>query len=194
MADYVSGKEMYAELVIYRAEYDKAVAEGLEKPVPSKKLAECILQIARRLMNSHNFVGYTYKDEMISDAIIKCLHKIHRFDPSISQNCFAFFTQVCWNAAINRITAEQYEASVKAKMIREKLSSDFVQHGVDADADDGSNSFVEFLKENDAYVDYIDERARKKTQETSRHKNKTPYAKQKTVVEQEEVFDLSKFE
>lgn len=196
MAEYINGKEMYAELVIYNTLYKKSLVDGHEKPQVSKKLAHSIIQIATRLTNSYNFVNYTYKDEMISDAILKCLDKVHRFDPTISEQSFAFFTQVAWNACVNRIKIEQKESSVKARLIREKMSSEFVSHGVDSDADDGGNSFVEFLKENDAFVDYIEIKKNKvvSTHPNMTHRNKTPYAKKHVEVVDDYYFDLSEFE
>lgn len=197
MADYVNGKELTAELTIYHAAYVSSVELGEEKPQVSEVIGNAFIQIATRLSNSFNFIGYPYKEEMIGDGIIKCLNKVHRFDPSISENSFAFFTQICWNAAINRIKEEQKESSVKARMIREKMSSEFVAHGVDSDNDDGSNAFVEFLKENDSFVDYID---LKKQQiltaqpESSKHRNKTAYVKKVVEVAKEEYFDLTMFE
>ena len=196
--DYINGKAFFAELTIYHAQYVLSVREETEKPEMLNAIAHAIIQICTRLSNSFNFIGYTYKDEMISDAIVKCFAKVHRFDPSISENAFAFFTQCAYNAFINRIKIEQKQSSVKARIIREKMSSEFVAHGVDSDADDGSNAFVEFLKENDSFVDYIDQR-KQKTQtgvpDSLKHRNKTAYSK-KEAIEQEflEEFDLSMFE
>lgn len=197
MADYINGKEMFAELVIYHATYKASKELGEEKPQISDKIANSFIQIATRLSNSFNFVGYTYKDEFISDGIIKCLDKVHCFDPAKSENCFAYFTQVCWNAAILRIKTEQKQSSVKARMIREKMSSEFVAHGVDSDTDDGSNAFVEFLKENDSYIDYIElKKERSGVHDSFKHKNKTSYASKKNVVLVDDLpeFDLSQFE
>ena len=104
MAEYVNGKELFAELSIYHKLYTEATEKGEAKPQISNTIAHAIIQIATRMANSWNFVGYTYKDEMISDAILKCYEKIHRFDPSISNNSFGFVSQVTWNSFINRIT------------------------------------------------------------------------------------------
>jgi hypothetical protein len=196
MADYINGKEFYEELKIYHAKYLESVTQGEDKPLLSDKIAFAIIQISTRLMNSYNFVNYTYRDEMISDAILKCLDKVHRFDPAISENAFAFFTQISWHAAITRIKVEQKESSVKARLIREKMSSEFVTHGVDSDNDDGGNSFVEFLKENDAFVDYIDLKKQASTNQhdSMKHRNKTPYVKKAKEVVDDYYFDLSEFE
>ena len=196
--DYVNGKELTEELRVYRATYLKSVELGEEKPPVSEVIGGAFVQIATRLSNSYNFIGYTYRDEMIGDGIIKCLNKVHRFDPEVSENSFAFFSQICWNAAINRIKEEQKESSIKARMIREKMSSEFVAHGVDSDNDDGSNAFVEFLKENDSFVDYIDLKKQQlkiySQPDSMKHRNKTAYSKKAVHIPEEEDFDLTMFE
>ena len=197
MSDYINGKELTAALSVYHDAYLKSIELGQEKPQVSNVIGNAFIQIATRLSNSFNFIGYPYKEEMIGDGIIKCLSKVHRFDPKISDNSFAFFTQICWNAAINRIKEEQKESSVKARMIREKMSSEFVAHGVDSDKDDGSNAFVEFLKENDSFVDYIDlkkQQVSKMQPESSKHRNKTAYVKKTVTIIEQDNFDLTLFE
>lgn len=195
--DYVNGKEMYAELVDFHSKYHAAVEAKSELPQVSNKLAGCFIQIANRLSNSYNFVNYTYKEEMIGDAIEKCLKKAHCFDPIRSEQAFAYFTQLCWNSFCLRIKKEQKESSVKAKLIRHKMSSEFVAHGADFDTDSGDNSFITFLQENDAYVDYIEQSKTAVKQLTSlKHRNKTPYKKKAEVAKKVPVFetDLSIFE
>jgi hypothetical protein len=136
---------------------------------------------------------------MVADGIMKCLLKIHLFDSERSQNPFAYISQICWNAFILRIKIEQNQSSVKAKLIREKMSSEYVQHGVDADPDD-SNAFVEFLKANDAYVDYNQARIDKHASgihPSLKHRNKTAYVTKEDdpeALDGTEQFDLSMFE
>lgn len=182
MAEYVNGKELHLELAIYHEAYQQSLLAGTEKPRISEKLGHAFLQIATRMASRPNFSGYSYKDDMISDAIMQCISKVHTYDPArVNQDFpsgFAWVSQVAWNSFVGRIKKEQHQSSVKAKLIREKLSSDFIQHGVDADNETSDNSFVNFLKENDAFIDYneIREQNEKKQKLSSlTHRNKTPY-------------------
>lgn len=191
---YVSNKDLTASCAIYSAAYKKAKENGTELPNLPEDIGHAILQIATRLMNNHNFVGYSFKDEMIADAVYKCVKKAHNFDPEKSDNSFAFFSQVSWNQAIERIKIERRQTSIKAKMINEKLSSDFVMHGGMQDDPDFSNAFVEFLKDNEVLVDhYAVARDEKnfKVHDSLVHRNKSAYVKK--VKEVEETFDLSEF-
>lgn len=197
MADYVNNKELYAELKLYNQKYKLSLELGEEKPQISDKIANAIIQIATRMSNSYNFVGYSYKSEMISDGILKCFSKIHSFDPEKSENPFAWASQVVWNSFLLRIKKEQQQSSVKARLIRNKMSSEFVEHGADYDNENGDNGFVEFLKANDAFVDYIEQsKTSTKQNESTKHRNKTPYRKKADTVVKEVIpeVDLTIFE
>lgn len=199
MADYINGKELFVEMVEYKNTYNEAIANGKEAPPLTRKICDAIIQINNRLASSFKFTNYPFKEDLISDGIFKCMRKVHLFDPERTENVFAYLTQIAYNQFLLRIKTEQYQMSVKAKMIRTKLSSEFVAHGVDADIDDGSNSFVEFLKEHDSYVDYIEQRDIEEKKEAEspskyvKHRNKTPYKKKKETVS-EEVIDIELFE
>jgi hypothetical protein len=194
---YVNGREFFEAMKEYHGQYLESIEHGTEKPQVSNVIARAITQINNRLSNLYNFNGYTYKSEMISDGILKCLEKVHRFDPSVSENPFAFFTQISWQCFISRIKIEQHQSSVKAKMIREKMSDEFVEHGVDSDNEDSGNAFVEFLKDVDCFTDYTAQRIEKIKKEIHPslvHRNKTAY-KKKDVLEKEPKHDtdLSEF-
>lgn len=190
--NYINNKDLFEELKTYRVMYLVSVQTGTERPHIPDPIAWAIMRISNKLMNSFRFVNYTYKEEMIGDAILKCCAKIHLFDPDKSENPFAYITQIAWNAAINRIKFEQNQSSVKARIIRETLSSEFTDHGIEDE--DTQNSFVTFLKENDVYVDYNAERARKAAElhPSLTHRNKTKQVKKEEI--EEEVFDLTQFE
>lgn len=177
---YVNGKEFFAMLKEYHASYLESVRLEQEKPGVSNEIAGAIIQICNRLSNSYNFIGYSYKDEMIADAIIKCIEKIHRFDPAISENPFAFCTQIAFNAFINRIKLEQKQASIRARLINDKVTSDFVERSLENDVD-ATNAFVGFLKDNNIFIDYFEERKGNIQTGTIhpslKHRNHTPYVK-----------------
>lgn len=177
---YVNGKEFFVMLKAYHESYLLSVENQTDKPLVSNEIAGAIVQICNRLSNSFNFIGYSYKDEMIADGIFKCLDKVHRFDPAISQNPFGFFSQLAYNAFINRIKIEQKQASIRARLINEKVTSDFVEQSLENDVD-ATNAFVGFLKDNNIFVDYYEER--KENAQTGtlhpalKHRNLTPYTK-----------------
>jgi len=165
--DYVSNKHLLESFVEYRKMMAEAATSGLERPQLTRPICEAILQICHRLSTRYNFVNYSYKEEMIGDAIIKCVAKAHLFDPEKSSNPFAYITQIAFNEFVTRIKLEHKQVSVKSKLIKESMTSDFLE-SMESESDEFKNSFVEFLKMNDTYKDYTAESNDKKKKEKSK--------------------------
>jgi hypothetical protein len=119
--NYIDNKKFYAEMIIYRRLYDESVAAGAPRPIVSRYIGECIMLIATRLATRPNFVGYSYKDEMISDGIENCLAYIHNFNPEKSTNPFAYFTQIIYYAFLRRIQKEKKQLYIKHKSFENSM-------------------------------------------------------------------------
>ena len=91
--------------------------DGVEKPRVTEYIGECIYKIATRLSTKPNFINYSYRDEMIADAIENCLMYFENFDPKKSKNPFAYFTQIVYYAFIRRISKEKKQQYVKYKSL-----------------------------------------------------------------------------
>lgn len=76
---------------------------------PSVYLCECINKIASGLSFSPSFINYTYKEEMVGDAIVKMYSALKRkkFDVNSETNPFSYFTTIAFHAFINRIKKEK---------------------------------------------------------------------------------------
>lgn len=74
-------------------------------------LADMVQKIATRLGYAHNFLKYSYKEEMIGDAIIKMITALtrKRFKCDSGFNPFSYFTKVAYRAFQNRIKKEKKE-------------------------------------------------------------------------------------
>lgn len=74
-------------------------------------LADMIQKIATRLGYAHNFLRYSYKEEMIGDAVIKMITALtrKRFMCDSGYNPFSYFTKVAYRAFQNRIKKEKKE-------------------------------------------------------------------------------------
>jgi hypothetical protein len=104
---YVKNADLYAAMVEYRKAVADASLVGRPKPRVPTYVGECIMKIATHLAYRPNFSNYTFRDEMISDGIENCLQYIDNFDPSKSQNPFAYFTQIIYYAFLRRIQKEK---------------------------------------------------------------------------------------
>ena len=98
---YVNNAEFLAALLDYKAQVQKAKDAGLDIPPISNYIGDCFIKIARHLSYKHNFINYSYKDEMISDGIENCLAVVKNFDPEKSKNPFAYFTQIIFLSLIH---------------------------------------------------------------------------------------------
>ena len=115
--NYVDNKKLFRVLV----DYKKQCAERPDNPPPIPEyIGECLLMIATRLSSKQNFASYTFRDEMISDAIENCILYMHNFNPEKSQNPFAYFTQVTHYAFIRRIEREKKYVYTKYKYAMHK--------------------------------------------------------------------------
>lgn len=72
-------------------------------------LADMVQKIATRLGYAHNFLRYSYKEEMIGDAVIKMITALtrKRFKCDSGYNPFSYFTKVAYRAFQNRIKKEK---------------------------------------------------------------------------------------
>lgn len=75
----------------------------------SDTLGLMIKKIACGMSYCPNFINYTYKDEMISDAIYKMSRAIvrHCYKVESSFSPFAYLSMCSWTAFINRISKEK---------------------------------------------------------------------------------------
>ena len=57
-----------------------------------------LLTIANKYSSKSNFYGYTWKDDMVSEAVCTCIRYLRNFNPEKSTNAFAYVTQIIKNA------------------------------------------------------------------------------------------------
>lgn len=115
---YVDNAKLLQALTDHRSRLHLAKEQGKEKPRLPEYVGECILKIATHLTSRPNFSGYSYRDEMIADAIENCVLYLDNFDPAKSSSPFSYITQICWYASIRRIQKEKKNQYVKYKVIQ----------------------------------------------------------------------------
>jgi len=112
---YVNNKTLFEEMVKFKEKTKEAEEAGRQLPKIPNYIGECFLMICNKLSTKPNFMGYSYRDDMIADAIENCVVAAHSFDPEKSSNPFAYFTQIAWNAFIRRIQKEKKQSYIKHK-------------------------------------------------------------------------------
>ncbi len=93
-------------------------------------LAESINKIAIGLSYAPNFINYSYKDEMIGDAILKMFSalKNKKFNVDTGNSPFSYFTTIAYHAFINRIKKEKRYRETISKY-QENVYSDIMNEG-----------------------------------------------------------------
>ena len=112
---YIDNNEFLAVLVKYQKDVRRAKRNKENKPPIPNYIGECFMKIAEGLSHRPNFINYTYRDEMIADGIENCIMYFENFDPSKSNNAFAYFTQIIYFAFLRRIQKEKKQMYVKYK-------------------------------------------------------------------------------
>jgi hypothetical protein len=144
---YVSNADFLVAMKAYREKVLEAAEAGEPKPRVPEYIGECILKIATHLSYKSNFIGYTYREDMILDGVENCLQYISNFDPTKSSNPFAYFTQIIYYAFIRKIQKEKKQSYIKNKMIMEMPFEMFELQEQD-EGSDYSNSMMDYLRNN----------------------------------------------
>lgn len=106
---------MYEVLCEYKKKVEEAEQKGIEKPIIPDYLGECFILISQRLSMKINFINYSWRDEMIADAIENAVMVVDNFDCDKYTNPFAYFTTVIYWAFVRRIDKENKQSYIKYK-------------------------------------------------------------------------------
>jgi hypothetical protein len=156
---YVKNDEFLAEMIKYREEYLKHEKDPdkFPRPRPSEYIGKAILSIATNLSSKGNFANYTYRDEMVSDAIENCFQYLKNFDPSKSSNPFAYFTQISHFAFIRRIQKEKRQAYTKVKLFENaKIDKYNIANYAGEEVLDAANPMAAAFNLTDRDMDFFD--------------------------------------
>ena len=120
---YVNNAKFSQAVVEYCTELQAAkAARKNDLPKVTNYIAECFLKISEGLSHKHNFIRYTYREEMVMDAVENCLRAIENYNieaatRSGNPNAFAYFTQIAWYAFLRRIAKEKKQQDIKLRYL-----------------------------------------------------------------------------
>ena len=172
---YVNNKQFSHAVVDYVKEVNDAENSGTELPKVPDYIAMSFMKIAEGLSHKANFIRYTYRDEMVMDAVENCLKAIKNYNINAATrtgnpNAFAYFTQISWYAFLRRIEKEKRQQDIKMKYISQSPFEDFaVSDQVDEASLAAAHQYVDSLRvkidqvrNRDAYYDAIEKEEKKK--------------------------------
>jgi len=176
-AHYVNNAEFSQAVVNYVTEINKAKADNADLPKVPDYIAQCFLSIAEGLSHKSNFIRYTYREEMVMDAVENCLKAIENYNIEAATrtgnpNAFAYFTQITWYAFLRRIAKEKKQQDIKLKY----LTRSGIENFVDGDMSDNYmnvvGSFVDTLKDRIDKVRHADQEIKEYIKEEKKEKKK----------------------
>jgi len=154
---YVNNAEFSQAVVDYVTIVNECQENNTEVPKVPDYIAQCFLRISEGLSHKSNFIRYTYREEMVMDAVENCLKAILNYNLEAATrtgkpNAFAYFTQITWYAFLRRIAKEKKQQDIKMKYLTKSGIENFIdnEHG-----DDMSNQVV------GAFVDTLRDRIEK---------------------------------
>jgi hypothetical protein len=158
---YVNNKEFSQAVVEYCTVLKEAKEANQPLPIVPDYIAQCFLKISEGLSHKSNFIRYTYREEMVMDAVENCLKAIENYDidaatRSGNPNAFAYFTQISWYAFLRRIAKEKKQQDIKLKYLSQSGIEQYILNDVDdVAANNAVQAFIDQLKDR---IDKVKER------------------------------------
>ena len=149
---YVNNAQFSQAIVDYVTVLNEA--KKTQEPLPKVPdyIAQCFLKICEGLSHKSNFVRYTYREEMVMDAVENCLKAVENYDIEAATrtgkpNAFAYFTQISWYAFLRRIEREKKQQDIKMKYIEQSGIENFLDNELgDAQSASVAAAFVDSLR------------------------------------------------
>ena len=130
---YVNNAQFFQAIVEYKRLVKDSVEKGLDKPRISDYIGKCLYKIANKLSTKPCFIGYSFRDEMISDGVENCIVYFDDYDPLKSQNPFAYFTQIIFYAFLRRIGKEEKNRYIIYKNFQDTMTNNDISLFIDSE-------------------------------------------------------------
>ena len=172
---YINNSEFSLAIVEYVKEVTIAKEGEAKLPIVPDYIARSFLQIAENLSHKSNFIRYTYREEMVMDAVENCLRAINNYNIDTATrtgnpNAFSYFTQICFYAFIRRITKEKKQQEIKFKFIEKMGIEDFVEMGMDGNVAQETMNYVDTLRQRISQVATKDKAVKEFAQKEKKEK------------------------
>jgi len=106
---YINNKDLIPELEKMKLNNDKI----------SEELGKMFYLIARNLSNKSNYISYTWKQDMVQEAVFTCVKYIKNFNLEKSRNPFAYITTICNHSFIAYIKKQKKHSVIKDTCYKE---------------------------------------------------------------------------
>ena len=131
-SNYINNKEFSQAVFSYVEECNECKKKGIQVPIVPNYVALGFQQIAEGLSHRPNFISYSYRDEMVMDAVENCLKAIRNYNIEAATrtgnpNAFAYFTQISYYAFLRRIAKEKKQQEIKDIYFENSFAADLIE-------------------------------------------------------------------
>lgn len=166
---YIDNKKFSQAVVDYVTSVNIQKESEGDIPKVTDYIAISFMKIAEGLSHRPNFIRYTYRDEMVMDAVENCLKAImnYRIDATTrtgNPNAFSYFTQICFYAFLRRLAKEKKQQDIKKAWISRIDIQDLIEYTKGTEGDNETEAyFIDQLKMKiDELYDYESPQKKKK--------------------------------
>ena len=96
-----------------------AVIRAKELGRVTDELAKMLLMIAERYSFKSNFGGYSFREDMVSFALINLCANALKFNPETSKNPFSYYTSAIHNSFLQYLLDEKDHRNIRDKLLIE---------------------------------------------------------------------------
>lgn len=162
---YVNNREFSQAVVDYVKVVHAAKSAHKDIPNVTEYIGKCMLKIAEGLSRKPNFIRYTYREEMVMDAVENCIKAIMNYNVNAKTrsgvpNAFAYFTQICYYAFLRRIFKEKKQQDIK-ELYRKHAGIESFAHFDDMDgvtpSHTGGEGIIERIRNKTAAIHKFDD-------------------------------------
>src|SRR6185312_3786473 len=156
--NYIDNDKLDKELIQYVNQCNLAKSQGIVAhsdnwPRINDYLADSINKLVTHMSYNGSFISYTYKEEMIGNAIINVLKYLHTYDytrvgkEGQPRRAFAWLSMIVWRSFLQTIDEEKTQTYIKFKLIDEGSYLDEYSTQ-DTDSGNYNNTYIDFLRDN----------------------------------------------
>lgn len=148
----VDNKEFTQQVIEFGRNRKEASKNNHDLPDIPDWIGVSIYKICHGVSMRPNFRGYSYREDMVSDAIEDCVKAVKNYDPDAATrsgkpNAHGYFSQVAYWAMVRRIQLEEKEVNMKIDMIHRSGLDAFVAAG-DVETTQICESYLHELRAN----------------------------------------------
>ena len=112
----------------------------------TNELAEMLMTIATRYSYKSNFGGYSFRDDMVSFALVNLCANALKFNPEKSNNPFSYYTSAIHNSFLQFIASERDHRDIRDKLM--------IEAGSNPSFGMMNRAHEDFLREHGAYDEH----------------------------------------